>query len=109
MQFCNAVTRDALIMTKAREEKYHKAELLEAEKINRTSMRQTLNATKFSQLITHKTKGQIETKAMNIAKESSRKLFSKPLVSDMLVSRSTSVKKSTKNRSTRDRLFGGIP
>ena len=71
-------------------------------------MRDTLNETKWSALMTTQTKGKVETKALKNAKEASRKLFQKPLISDMLVSRSISVNKM-KNKSKVEKLFGGIP
>ena len=108
MRFSSAITRDALVTTKAREEKYHRDELLDAQHITQKSMRDTLTETKWSALMTNQTKGLVETKALQKAKEASRKLFRKPLISDMLVSRSTSVKKG-KDKRTVDRLFGGIP
>ena len=72
-------------------------------------MRETLSDTKWSTIMTNQTKGRVETKALKKAKEDSRKFFKKPLISDMLVSRSTQVKKSLKNKRTVDRLFGGMP
>ena len=93
--------------TKEREEKFHHKEIIDANKTMRESMRDTLNMTKQIGFV--KAKGDIETAALRKAKNSTRQIFTKPMISDMIVSRSTSVCKSTINKQTKDRLFGGIP
>ena len=53
-------------------------------------------------------KAHVETRALEQAKAATQRLFQKPLISDVMVSRSTSVKKSSNTRQTKERLFGGI-
>ena len=91
--FTSACTQAALRQTITREKKYHWRELAEADKVVHESMKSTLKKTKNIDIA--RVKSDIESKALMKAREESSHLFNKPLVSNMIKSRSTLATRKT--------------